>query len=175
MKLHLGFALALSLAGAPAWADLSIPVSAVDAQGKGRDLGTVKVAETAYGLVFRPELKGLAPGMHGFHVHANPSCEPGRQDGKPVAALAAGGHLDPKKTGKHGEPWDDGAHLGDLPALVVDTEGKASYPVLAPRLKSLADIKGRSLMVHMGGDNHSDHPLPLGGGGARMACGVIPG
>ena len=34
-------------------------------------------------------------------------------------------------------------------------------------------VKGRALMVHMGGDNHSDHPAPLGGGGARMACGVI--
>ncbi|HGP6958345.1 TPA: superoxide dismutase, partial [Vibrio cholerae O1] len=23
------------------------------------------------------------------------------------------------------------------------------------------------------GDNHSDHPMPLGGGGARIVCGVI--
>jgi len=44
--------------------------------------------------------------------------------------------------------------------------------VLAPRLK-LADLPGRSLMVHAGGDNHADHPAPLGGGGARVACGVI--
>jgi Cu-Zn family superoxide dismutase len=29
-------------------------------------------------------------------------------------------------------------------------------------------------MVHAGGDNHSDHPQPLGGGGGRIACGVIP-
>jgi len=28
-------------------------------------------------------------------------------------------------------------------------------------------------MIHAGGDNHSDHPTALGGGGARMACGVI--
>ncbi|HPY41396.1 MAG TPA: superoxide dismutase [Cu-Zn] SodC2, partial [Thiolinea sp.] len=28
-------------------------------------------------------------------------------------------------------------------------------------------------MIHMGGDNHADHPAPLGGGGARMVCGVI--
>ena len=37
----------------------------------------------------------------------------------------------------------------------------------------LADVQGRSLMVHAGGDNHADHPAPLGGGGARVACGVI--
>jgi Cu-Zn family superoxide dismutase len=29
-------------------------------------------------------------------------------------------------------------------------------------------------MVHVGGDNHSDHPAPLGGGGARMLCGITP-
>ena len=57
--------------------------------------------------------------------------------------------------------------------LVVGADGKAGYPVLAPRLKRLTDIQGRSLMVHVGGDNHADHPAPLGGGGARVACGVI--
>jgi Cu-Zn family superoxide dismutase len=30
-------------------------------------------------------------------------------------------------------------------------------------------------MVHAGGDNHADQPAPLGGGGARVACGVIDG
>ena len=28
-------------------------------------------------------------------------------------------------------------------------------------------------MIHAGGDNHSDHPKLLGGGGTRMVCGVI--
>lgn len=28
-------------------------------------------------------------------------------------------------------------------------------------------------MVHAGGDNHSDHPAALGGGGARVSCGII--
>ena len=46
-------------------------------------------------------------------------------------------------------------------------------PVLAPRIKDLKELQGLSLMVHVGGDNHSDHPKALGGGGARLACGVI--
>jgi len=54
----------------------------------------------------------------------------------------------------------------------VASDGSASNAVLAPRLK-LADAINRSLMVHAGGDNHSDHPAPLGGGGARLACGVF--
>jgi superoxide dismutase, Cu-Zn family len=28
-------------------------------------------------------------------------------------------------------------------------------------------------MIHAGGDNYADQPQPLGGGGARIACGVI--
>ena len=35
------------------------------------------------------------------------------------------------------------------------------------------DFAGRSLMIHAGGDNHADHPAPLGGGGARLVCGVV--
>jgi superoxide dismutase, Cu-Zn family len=88
-----------------------------------------------------------------------------------TAAAAAGAHYDPAKSGHHDSPWGDG-HLGDLPALYVDADGNATQPVLAPRLK-LSDLPGRALMVHAGGDNHADHPAPLGGGGARIACGVI--
>lgn len=69
-------------------------------------------------------------------------------------------------------PYADG-HLGDLPALYVNMDGTSNNPVLAPRLKTLAQIKGHALMIHAGGDNHSDMPKPLGGGGERVACGVI--
>ncbi len=163
-------ATALSLCGA-AQADITVQMNVVDQKGIGKSAGQVIVSETPYGVVFSPSLAGLPQGLHGFHVHENPSCEPKEQDGKMVAALAAGGHFDPATSKRHGLPWNDG-HLGDLPALFVDAMGNANYPVLAPRLK-LIDVKGHSLMVHAGGDNHADHPAPLGGGGARMACGVI--
>ena len=161
-----GLASTLALA-----AELSVPMNAVNASGNTQAVGSVRIVETVYGLVFYPSLSGLAPGLHGFHMHENPSCAPGTQNGNAVPALAAGGHLDPQTTKKHGEPWGDG-HLGDLPALYVAPDGSAPNPVLAPRLK-LADVQNRSLMVHAGGDNHADHPAPLGGGGARVACGVI--
>ena len=154
-----------------AQADLSIQMSTVDEKGLGKSIGQVVISETPYGVVFSPSLTGLPPGSHGFHVHENPSCEPKEKDGKMVPALAAGGHYDPAASKRHGLPWGDG-HLGDLPALFVDATGNANTPVLAPRLK-IADTKGRSLMIHAGGDNHADHPAPLGGGGARFACGVI--
>lgn len=34
------------------------------------------------------------------------------KDGKAVPALAAGGHLDPNKTGVHLGPYNDKGHLG---------------------------------------------------------------
>lgn len=166
------FAGLLGLVAVPVRADMVIPMNLVDEKGIGPAVGQVTVSESAYGLVFTPALTGLAPGLHGFHVHQNPDCKPKEKDGKMVPALGAGGHYDPAKTNRHGTPWGDG-HLGDLPALYVDAGGNASQPMLAPRLK-MADMAGRSLMIHMGGDNHADHPAPLGGGGARVACGVAP-
>lgn len=151
---------------------LSVKMNFVDANGVGASAGTVTVTESKYGLVFTPDLAGLPAGLHGFHVHENPSCLPGEKDGTKVPALAAGGHYDPQKTNQHGFPWGEG-HLGDLPPLYVNADGVANQPVLAPRLK-LGDLAGHSLMVHAGGDNHSDHPAALGGGGVRMVCGVIP-
>jgi Cu-Zn family superoxide dismutase len=65
-----------------------------------------------------------------------------------------------------------GGHRGDLPVLTVDSRGDATQPVTAPHL-TVAEIRGRSIMIHEGGDNYSDTPAPLGGGGARIACGVI--
>lgn len=172
MKKFLILAMLAASAQAQEAASLKITVELLDAAGN-QAIGEVVVTESPYGLVFTPHLSGLPTGIHGFHIHEKPSCAPAEKEGKQVPGLGAGGHWDPKETGKHGFPWQDDAHLGDLPALFVDAEGQAHYPVLAPRLKSLDDIKGRALMIHAGGDNHSDHPEALGGGGARMACGVI--
>jgi superoxide dismutase, Cu-Zn family len=151
---------------------LTVPMNLATEQDNGAPIGAVVISQTRYGLVFTPALANITPGLHGFHVHTNPSCAAQEKDGKPVPALAAGGHYDPAGTQQHGLPWGDG-HLGDLPALYVDATGKANTPVLAPRLK-LKDLAGRALMIHMGGDNYADRPALLGGGGARVACGVIP-
>lgn len=140
--------------------------------GGGQSIGTVKITETDKRLEFAPDLKALPPGEHGFHVHAKGSCQPAMKEGKPSAAEAAGGHFDPQNSGKHEGP-DGMGHLGDLPVLVVNNDGKATDPVVAPRLKKLDEVKGKALMIHVGGDNMSDQPKPLGGGGARYACGVI--
>ncbi|MDY1549215.1 superoxide dismutase [Cu-Zn] SodC [Luteibacter sahnii] len=149
-----------------------VPMTMVSADGSGTSVGKVTVTESAGGLVFTPDLKGLPPGEHGFHLHEKPSCAPGEKNGKKGAALAAGGHYDPQKTGKHEGP-DAMGHEGDLPKLTVGADGTDTTAVTAPRLKSLATLRGHALMIHAGGDNYSDQPEALGGGGARIACGVV--
>ena len=146
------------------FANVIVPMFAVPNDGPPINIGTVSIKPSPKGLLFVPNLHQLKPGEHGFHIHENASCAD--------AAMAAGGHLDPKKTGKHLGPYNDAGHLGDLPVLLVDKSGNATKPVLAPRLK-LADIDKHALIIHEDGDNYSDIPKPLGGGGKRIACGVI--
>jgi len=150
---------------------VNVTMNSIDAKGTGAAIGTVVLADSPKGLVITPSLSGLKPGDHGFHVHQNPNCGPAEKDGKMGAGLAAGGHYDPKGTKKHAGPKGHG-HLGDLPVLVVGADGKAGTAMTVANLK-VADIKGRSLMIHEHGDNFSDQPKALGGGGGRVACGLI--
>jgi Cu-Zn family superoxide dismutase len=156
---------------APA-ADLKVTMYKVTANRVGESMGTIEFRDSSdFGVLIIPKLHGLTPGLHGFHMHQNPACEPQVKDGKPVAGLAAGGHYDPANTGRHEGPVGNG-HLGDLPALLADPEGNTPMAMFAPRLQ-VPDLVGRSVVVHADGDNYSDQPQPLGGGGARVACGVV--
>jgi Cu-Zn family superoxide dismutase len=154
-----------------ALANVDVDMHAVNKSGQGELLGTVTLTENEHGVVFTPALKGLTPGQHGFHVHQYASCEPKQKNGKVVPAGAAGGHFDPKDSEYHDSPWANG-HLGDLPALYVNESGQAKSAVLAPRL-TLEKLKQHAVMIHEGSDNYADEPKPLGGGGSRVACGVI--
>lgn len=170
-RLSLAMLTLLVCTGAQA-ASEKVEMNLVTSQGVGQSIGTVTIEQTDKGLEFIPDLKALPPGEHGFHIHAKGSCQPAMKEGKASAAESAGGHLDPQNTGKHEGPQGNG-HLGDLPPLVVNNDGKATDSVTAPRIKSLDEVKGKALMIHVGGDNMSDQPKPLGGGGERYACGII--
>ncbi len=52
--------------------------------------------------------------------------------------------------------------MGDVSVLVVDADGTVvTKPILAPKLQSLEELVGNSLMIYEGSDN----PESLGGGG----------
>jgi superoxide dismutase, Cu-Zn family len=119
----------------------------------------------------------VAPGFHGFHVHAVGLCDP--------PFTTAGGHFNPKDT-THGD------HAGDLPSLLVNRDGTGELRFETDRfsLRDLFDADGSALMVHAGRDNYANIPdryiqeetgmpgpdadtLATGDAGDRAACGVV--
>ena len=160
--LFLAFAL-LGLAPlTAARAETFVIMNLVTDEGVGADVGRIVVTETPHGLVFTPKLERLPPGMHGFHVHEKPDCGAKEIDGKPTAAGAAGGHLDPEGAGRHGTPWGDG-HLGDLPPLFG--QRLPELRDLHPCVERLAADSGlpQPLGVRRGRDDEGDRlELPFG-------------
>jgi Cu-Zn family superoxide dismutase len=121
----------------------------------------------------------LPPGFHGFHVHAVGVCDPA------TGFTSAGGHFNPT-----GAPHDD--HAGDLPVLLVNTDGTAKATVATDRfsIAELLDADGGAIVVHAAADNYANIParyhshdadvfgpdpttLSAGDSGDRIACGRI--
>jgi superoxide dismutase, Cu-Zn family len=164
---------AAALAAPALAASVTVPMALATETGPGAAVGQVTLTDSPKGVVIKLDLHGLAPGQHGFHLHEKPSCAPATAaDGKVTPAGGAGPHLDPAKTDTHLGPEGHG-HLGDLPRVEVGADGMAMGAVTATRIKSVAEFSGHALMIHAGGDTYSDTPA-LGGGGARLACGVVP-
>jgi Cu-Zn family superoxide dismutase len=149
---------------------LSVDVNRISSDGVGEKIGTIGISETKKGVAFKVSVKGIPAGPHGFHVHEKGDCGPGMKDGKMTAGIAAGDHYDPEGTKTHQGPKGKG-HKGDLPVL-NSKGGTINQTVTASRLK-MADVKGRSLIIHEGGDTYSDKP-ESGGGKGRIACAVVP-
>jgi len=140
--------------------------------GPGANVGTVTITDSPAGAMIKLDLHGVPPGERGLHIHQNGSCSASTgPDGQPVLAGAAGAHFDPAGTGHHMGPEGQG-HLGDLPRVEVAADGTVRATLTAPRIKDVTVLHGRALMLHVGGDTYSEPP-PLGGGGARLACGVL--
>jgi superoxide dismutase, Cu-Zn family len=162
------FALALALA-APLGATAAPAARAVLKDAQGKEVGSATFEEADGGVAVAVRLSGLAPGKHGFHVHAVGKCDP--PDFK-----SAGPHFNPGKR-KHGLANPDGAHAGDLPNLVVGADGKgqasavATGAALGDGAGSLFGTDGTALVIHADPDDEKTDPA--GNAGARIACGVI--
>ncbi len=139
--------------------------------GQGAKVGTISFSDTVDGLLVKEDFSGLPEGEHGIHVHQYGNCGFTLVDGKMILGGAAGGHYDPKQTGKHLGPNAQG-HKGDLPVIKVGEDGKVATSFYLQGVTA-EDFKDRAVIIHDGGDNYQDAPKPLGGGGDRIACGVI--
>jgi Cu-Zn family superoxide dismutase len=109
-------------------------------------------------LLIQPDVRGLPQGRYAFHVHEKADCGSALKDGRQVPGLAAGEHLWASGTGAH-HGTTFASHLGDLPDLEVGADGNAKALVAAARL-TLADVAGRSFMIHASPDDTSE----------RLAC-----
>ena len=164
-------ALAPAAYGATGKERLDVPIHAVTAKGTGERLGSIIVTQTATGARFSLNLKNLPPGIHGFHLYTVGSCEAAAAGGRMVPAGAAGTIYDPFKVGRHQGPNGRG-YLGSLPTIYVTSKGTANQSITAPRVQ-LGDVQGRALLIKAGPDDYTDQPLPLGGSGDAIACGVV--
>ena len=160
-------------AGAAQAQELRAEMYLITPGASDQPIGQVLITSGEAGTKFVADLHDLPPGQHGFHVHMNGNCGPGpAPSGAMAPGMAAGGHLDPEGTDAHRGPEGAG-HLGDLPVLTVQADGRGVGEAVAPRIKDASQLAGRALMLHAGGDNYEDTPAPNGGGGDRIACGII--
>ena len=165
-------AVLLASTALPAAADVVAKMAKATQDGTSEALGTVTISDGDKGALITVALHGLPPGQHGFHIHENANCGPTLLNGVRIPAGAAGSHFDPDNTGKHMGPTGEG-HLGDLPLLEVGGNGTVNVTLDAPRIRDADSLKGHSIIIHVNGDNYSDQPALLGGGGGRYACGII--
>ncbi|RKN80446.1 superoxide dismutase family protein [Paenibacillus ginsengarvi] len=138
--------------------------------GTGQTIGKATLMEQPGGVRIQMEVKGISPGVHGFHIH-----EVGKCEGPDFTS--AGAHFNPLDK-KHGLLSMAGPHAGDMPNLVAAADGSAnadwllSGVTLAPgKPNSLLKEGGTSLMIHEKADDGMTDPS--GNSGARIACGVI--
>ena len=82
-------AIFISCASTAYAASETVTINAIDANGVGKKIGTVRLSDTKAGLRITPQLTDLPPGDHGFH-HVNLDCSPGNgPNGQPGAGMAA--------------------------------------------------------------------------------------
>jgi len=148
-----------------------MPTNAVVVLKGDKVQGTIRFSQKDNGpLSVKGEITGLAPGLHGFHVHEFGDTTDG--------CTSAGPHFNP--AGKtHGGPSDEERHAGDLGNVTAGADGKAAVD-LTDKILSLSgpnSIVGRTMVVHADPDDlgKGGHELSktTGNAGARVACGVI--
>lgn len=169
---------------------LAAPASAYDVSAEAKlydaghnQVGKVKLTQHGKGdVAVHVSVQDLAPGFHGFHVHAIGKCT--ISDGV-LPFTSAGGHFD-TGTRAHGD------HAGDFPVLLVQSDGSADVHFSTDRftLDALFDSDGSSLIIHANRDNYANIPdrytaagatapgpdaatLGTGDSGARVACGEL--
>ena len=140
----------------------------------GAKVGVVHFTQKDGAVLVKAKVEGLTAGFHGFHVHALGVCTP--------PFTSALGHYNPTSQTHR-------SHAGDMPVLLVNTDGTGEARFKTDRF-SVAAVIGRAVIVHADADNYANIParyhshtedilgpdsatLATGDAGARASCGVI--
>ena len=116
------------------------------------------------------EIRGLSPGLHGFHIHKSGDLTEG--------CTSCCAHYNPFNQ-THGGPNDKKRHVGDLGNILANSKGIAKFEIIDKlvKLSGPYSVMGRSIVVHdkeddlgKGGNPES---LKTGNAGSRLACGII--
>lgn len=137
---------------------------------KGEQIGNAQLMQHNDKVVINVEAKGLKPGTHGIHFHAEGKCD------APDFA-SAGAHFNPHEK-QHGFKNPKGFHSGDLPNIQVKADGTVNAKLesgavsLQPgKPNSLLKSGGTALIIHEKADDYVTDPS--GNSGARIACAAI--
>ncbi len=135
----------------------------------GEEVDSARFEEVAGEVKISLDLYGLSPGLHGIHIHSVGRCQ--RPDFE-----SSGGHFNPDGK-KHGLKNPEGPHGGDLPNVLIGSEGTARVEMTNPFVtlgkgkNSLFHRRGTSLVIHAYPDDEKTDPD--GGAGPAIACGII--
>lgn len=132
-------------------------------------VGEAKFTEDPLGVEIALQVEGLSPGYHAVHIHEVSKC-----DGPDFKS--AGSHWNPEGK-EHGLINPEGAHLGDLPNILVDDRGQANTKLMLAEATllegefSLLAEGGTSIIIHEKEDDGMTQPA--GDSGDRIVCGQI--
>lgn len=174
MKMHLALVAATGLMAA---CTQTAPADTASASGMARvataslrtpanaSVGTATATQVPGGVRIALTVNGMPQGPHGAHVHTVGRCDA-------PDFTSAGGHWNPTSM-QHGVKNPAGPHAGDLPNLLVGTDGTGSLEFTLPSgtFDGMFDADGSAFVVHAGADDLMTDPS--GNSGGRIACGVF--
>ena len=131
----------------------------------GTDAGRATATEVAGGIRYTLDVRGMPVGTHGAHIHMTGRCDA-------PDFTTAGAHWNPTAM-KHGSMNPQGPHEGDLPNLIVGSDGRGTLGVTVPgaTMAGMLDADGAAIVVHAAADDLMTDPS--GNSGGRIACGVF--
>ena len=139
----------------------------LDARSGSTATGTVAFFNQADGSVrVRIDITGVAPGVHGFHVHEKGDCSA-------ADAMSAGAHFNPTSA-PHAGPDDSMHHAGDFGNVTADATGEIHTEFVARSItldSAASSAVGRAVVLHADPDDLTSQPA--GNAGKRIACGVV--